>query len=264
MEQEDDLLLRMERNLAEHACHLHRQTPGMRVRQTSDILIADSGLDDDTFNIVAAARFTPDAATARIQQISRELAATGRRFCWWVGAASTPADLAARLARAGRPATAHEAAMWVPLAAVPWQDRPAGLDIRPVTTADQLADYATVLAASWNPPALTVRRYYARTASQALARGCPASYLVGYHQGQPVCAAEMFRQAGVAGIYNVCTLATHRQRGYGTAVVLAALRTAHQQGLASAVLQAAELAEPLYRRIGFDVRGRFSEHPLIP
>jgi GNAT superfamily N-acetyltransferase len=99
-----DLLARMEQNLAEHACHLHRYLRDAAVVETDDLLIADSGLDDDTFNIVAAARFTPDTARARIAATIRTLAATGRPFSWWVGPASTPADLADRLSAAGLPA----------------------------------------------------------------------------------------------------------------------------------------------------------------
>ncbi len=175
---EADLTDRMEQNLAEHACHLHRSMPGATVAETGDLLIADSGLDDDTFNIVAAARFTADDATADITDTIGTLTGTGRSFSWWVGPASTPADLTARLAAAGLPVSESETAMWaelddtLPPPAVP------GLDIRAVTTPEQLADYATVLAANWNPPAATVRGFFARAASQALAATCPARYLV--------------------------------------------------------------------------------------
>lgn len=61
-----DVLARMERNVAEHACHLHRSLAGASVTETDELVIADSGLADDTFNIVAAARFTPEDAPARI------------------------------------------------------------------------------------------------------------------------------------------------------------------------------------------------------
>ncbi|MCQ4210864.1 GNAT family N-acetyltransferase, partial [Streptomyces longispororuber] len=98
----------MERNLAEHAGHLHRSMAGATVTEADGLLIADSGLDDDTFNIVAAARFTDADATARITGTVRTLARTGRHFSWWVGPASTPADLGSRLTSAGLPASERE------------------------------------------------------------------------------------------------------------------------------------------------------------
>jgi hypothetical protein len=108
---ESDLLAAMEQNFAEHACHLHRHMAGTTVTETHDLLIADSGLDDDSYNIVAAARFTPDTALARITETIRKLAATGRPFSWHLGPASTPPDLAAHLEAADLEASETEIAM---------------------------------------------------------------------------------------------------------------------------------------------------------
>jgi hypothetical protein len=176
----DDLLLRMEQNLAEHACHLHRNMPGMTVSQAADLLIADSGLDDDSYNVIAAARFTAATATARIEETAQRIAETGRPFCWWAGGASTPSDLAARLAKAGLPPAEDEAAMWLPMddaaaGRAMGAGYPAELAIRHVTTPAELDGYAAVLAANWDPPAATVREFYARTAELALAPGCTTS-----------------------------------------------------------------------------------------
>jgi ribosomal protein S18 acetylase RimI-like enzyme len=263
-----DLALRMDQNLAEHSCHLHRGTPGMTVQREADLLIADSGLDEDSVNFVGAAQFTAATARARIAETIAVVAATGRPFAWRVGPTSTPASLRALLANAGLPPADPEPAMWTPLPGpkLPGPKLPGadltGLDIRVVSSAGQLRDWAWVLAASSHPLALTLVEFFARTAPRVLAADCPARLLVGYSGGRPVCTAEVLMHAGLAGLYNITTLMSHQRRGFGTAVTTAALQAARQMGADTAVLQASEQGEPLYRQLGFRAFAEVTEHPF--
>jgi len=87
-------------NFASLITHMHRGVPAAQVIATDDVMIADSSVADDTFNVIALPRFAPDAIDRRIAETIEAARATGRPFSWWVDPFA-PAGLARRLEAAG-------------------------------------------------------------------------------------------------------------------------------------------------------------------
>jgi GNAT superfamily N-acetyltransferase len=75
---------------------------------------------------------------------------------------------------------------------------------------------------------------------------------VGYMNGMPIAASNLFIACGVAGIYHVATLPEYRQRGIGTAITLLPLQTAKEFGYRYGVLRATKLGEHVYKKLGFE------------
>lgn len=248
-------------NFVIHAGWAQQQTAGMQVMDDGALLLADSGLPCDTFNILCRARLSSAAAPARVDAALAHFRHVGRPFSWWVGPADQPTTLGKLLVAAGLERAETELAMAIELAVLQHSElAPTGLEIRRVRTAQALQDFAHVMAANWRPPDPQVLHYYARTAPVLLAANAPQWFYVGYLDGQAVAAAEATVGGGVVGLYSICTLDTYRRRGFGTALTLRPLRDAHAAGYTVGVLQAGAQGVRIYERIGFQPFGEITEY----
>lgn len=249
-------------NFIVHTSWAQQRTVGMTVIDDGQLLLTDSGLPTDTFNLICRARLTAETAPMRVAAALTYFEQVARPFCWWVGPADQPATLGALLLAAGLHQAETELAMAVDLAALRLVDAPSGLEIRRVRTAQELADFAQVNAANWSPPDPLALRYFAQTATALLAPDAPQWFYVGYLDGQPVAASELTVGGGVVGLYNICTLEAYRRRGFGLALTLQPLLDARVAGHSVAVLQAATQGVRIYERIGFQTFGGITEYKL--
>jgi ribosomal protein S18 acetylase RimI-like enzyme len=251
-------------NLAMHFTYVQRAVEGMRVREDSGVVLTDSGLPCDTFNAACRARLPGEAANAIIHDAIAWF--DGRPFSWWVGPADEPPDLGRRLEGAGLAPDDTEVAMRADLATARLDvPVPIHFEIRRAATAVELGHFAAVNAANWTPPDPLVLAFYERAADVLLDPASPLRFYVGYLEGAPVAASEVTLAGGVAGLYNISTLAAARGRGFGTAMTAAPLRDAAAEGLTTAILQAAPSGVSIYRRIGFTAFGDITEYkPALP
>ncbi|HKJ39328.1 MAG TPA: GNAT family N-acetyltransferase, partial [Anaerolineales bacterium] len=74
----------------------------------------------------------------------------------------------------------------------------------------------------------------------------------------PVGTSQLFRSAGVAGIYNIACIPDVRGMGIGTAVTRTVLVDARKLGYKVGILQASQMGYKVYQRLGFQDFGKLS------
>ncbi len=254
-------------NFVAHAGWLQRRHPEMRVIDRDDLVLIDSGLRCDTFNVVCRARLDRAHAARRAGEAIEHFRSARRPFSWWVGPADRPADLGRILAEAGLVPAETEVAMTADLGVVAFDSpagAPRGLAIARVASAPELQVFARLSAANWTPPDPMVLRFYELGSPEFIAEDCPMWFYVGYWEGEPAATAQLTVGGGVAGLYNISTAAAYRRRGIGAAMVRHALFDARERGLRAAVLQAAPQGTGVYERVGFTAFGKVAEYkPLM-
>jgi ribosomal protein S18 acetylase RimI-like enzyme len=134
---------------------------------------------------------------------------------------------------------------------------PAGLEIKQVRDVETRRDLVRVWAAGFGAPTaeggteLSPEAFDAFAPSLDCALDPAVALLVGYVDGQPAVAAELFVVGPIAGITGVATVPVYRRRGLGTALTWAAVREGVARGCTCATLAALGASFELYKKMGF-------------
>lgn len=256
-----DLAAAANRNLATHFSWVQQQTTTMRVIDSQDLVLIDSGLPCDTFNAICHARLTRETAPERIRTAIQYFVDVKRPFSWWLNPGDEPANLGELLLAAGLQDAESELAMAADLDNLRIGElSPEGLQIRHVRTMTQLQDFARVVAANWTPPDKEVLRFYELAAPVLLHDDSPLWLYVGYLGEVAVVTSELTVGGGVVGLYNICTLIDYRRRGFGSALTLQPLLDARAEGYQTAILQASDQGARIYAQVGFEPFGQITEY----
>jgi len=127
------------------------------------------------------------------------------------------------------------------------------VDVRVVSTPEQVLDYGRVVAEANDDPGERERAglvFHDRTIL-----GPHIAAFVAYLDSAPVSCAMTLVSHGVAGVFYVATVASARRRGLGDALTRDAARAGFELGARAAWLGASEMGADLYRRIGFSDLG---------
>ena len=259
-----------DRNLVTHFTWVQRRLSGMHVKDDGMLVLADSGLACDTFNAVCRARLDRSTAAEHVREAIAWFANVKRPFSWWVGPVDKPDDLGDLLRAEGLEHAETELAMAADLTQMEMVN-PAveGLEIRRVRTEAELAQFAAINAANWNPPDQMVTRFYAIASGVLLSVDSPLRFYVGYLEGVAVAASELTLGGGVAGLYSISTLEGYRRRGIGSALTRWPLIEAARDGISTAILQASadgveHLSQDRFQALRRDKRIQASLRYVVP
>ena len=239
--------------------------PGGEVRRDEDLQLTSSGVRFRAINVVALANLTPEGATDRIDEAIAWMRVRTDRWRWLVGPTSRPEDLEQRLVAAGLSQVGNTPGMALDLDA--WRrgtvavvPLPAGVTLERVSDESALARWRAVQQRGLGLDDEATEAWWLAHRRPGFDPASPLLNWLASLDGIPVAAAALFLGAGVAGIYNVCTVPEARGRGIGGAVTGAALREAASRGLRLAVLGSSEMGYPVYRRLGFQDASRLRSY----
>jgi ribosomal protein S18 acetylase RimI-like enzyme len=128
---------------------------------------------------------------------------------------------------------------------------PPGIDLRPVTTVEDVAAYGQVMGAAYATYGMPEDVLPAMLRTLDTLRAPHIIAFVARVDGKPVAGAMTVITHGVAGIYWVGTTPGARGRGLAELCTRAAGNAGFDLGARIAALQASPMGEPVYRRMGY-------------
>jgi GNAT superfamily N-acetyltransferase len=242
----------LEENMLEFFRECARVTPGVELHDGDDLFWSLTEIPFPIFNSLHRTRATTAALPAMIEAAKARSRSKSVPIAWFVGPGSHPDDLGETLERHGFTNEGTTPGMIADLRALPEAN-----GLPPELRIDRIADetaartWCDVLCDGFDLPRFLGDAHFALATRIGLQPDAIFAHYLAFWEGEPVATAMLFPAAGVAGIYNVTTLAAARRRGIGAAITRRALGDAKAAGLSTAVLQATEEGLGVYASLGF-------------
>ena len=251
------MLNSLEKNFLQKSSFYPKAHPFMKVLDFEGIVLVDSLLATDTFNVALGGDFTREKTYQAASFILNYFTQQNLPFAWWLGPTTSTKLADNILSSLGMTLNEQEVGMTAQVDQVNFQvPTPKGLVIEQVNTVHQLRDFGSVLASIFNPFDENVIKFY-EMISPFLEK-IPLHAFVGYIDQLPVTAGSLVLEANCAGIYDIATHPDHRRKGCGTYMTSYLLKQAKEMGYKNLVLLASSEGQPIYQKFGFTSVGTFN------
>jgi GNAT superfamily N-acetyltransferase len=212
-----------------------------------------SGIPFPMANGVINTNIPSETAEQTIDEIVSFFEERKMPFVWYTGPSSQPHNLKELLINNKLISVGKEPGMAYNLNSLALDTKPIPnlkiVEVGNIEAAKLWADVCFTVA-EW-PKELMLDLMVNIIISTCLNDNSPHKAFIGYYNDIPIATSYVFFGAGVAGIYNVCTLEEARNKGIGTAMSVKCLQQANEIGYEVAILQSSEMGINVYNNIGF-------------
>jgi len=224
-----------------------------------------TGIPFPLFNGVTETILGDEEADLMIARVIGKYKEKKMPMIWSITPLSRPRDLGQRLEAHGL-----QHAVDSPSMAVDIEDLPEyiklhdGFSIEQVADSTALQTWCDILARIFRFPAFVGEALFNFMAVLGYDPEAAVRNYIGRADGKAVAVSTLLLSGGVAGIYNVGTIAEARRRGCGRAITLMRLLEARESGDRIGVLQSTEMGQSVYSRLGFKEYCTFSRYLWLP
>lgn len=220
-----------------------------------------SRYNNNTFNYVLHARFTPQDVHDKLRQTIAFYQEKNLPFAWYVSALDTPPTLFLLLKEAGLLHKETNVAMCLDIHSLAYKNE-SPLRFHRALDGKALEDFDEVNRSvgeisHWEP-------LFQSFPSAVLNEDFPIEYHVGYKDQEPVTIGMVVLHAGVAGIYYMGTKPSEQRRGYAKSMMYHLFDRAKRRGYTLMTLQATAEGQYLYEKIGFQAFSYVQEYNWNP
>lgn len=246
-----DFLQIFDSNIQGKFSYLPSQSKKMHVQLVNGIVLIDSGLHSNMFNI-AYCNGTTDRAS--LKTAMHYFNSKNLPYAFWVGFEKDPSWLEDELLSLGFTTEETESAMICKTMRCKMNKsstlKHADFNIRQVQNPSEIIHVMNHILPLEEHVA--IQSFYEQFAPILLSQDSSLTFFVGYENQRPVSLSSLFCDQKIASIFDLIVLPEMRGKGLGKAMTLKAMLNAQEKGFDTCVLTATNDAKYLYQKLGFE------------
>jgi ribosomal protein S18 acetylase RimI-like enzyme len=247
-----EFLQAFDSNIKSKFVYLPSLLPHASIIHAHQMLLIDSGLSTDMFNILCS-----DGIPTRedIRTSIQYFRGKNQLYAFWTGFEQEPSWLEEELNALQLVQGEMEWAMACDLGKSQFNiTQPINFDTRKVSNHNTLKDFIAVIQALLPfHEHDAIEKLYMQCAEALLNEKCPMSFFVGYENGKAQSTSSVFCQSNLASVFDVIVLPEMRGKGIGKWMTGQAMKHAKEKGIDTCVLTATNDAKYLYEKLGFEL-----------